>query len=489
MERNENRIDELSRKRLSDLEKDPPPLGFEKIRKRVLWYSIWSLGIGTAVRKYWGIAVFMAVITAAFLWFTPSTRPMHQKPLSNTEQESSDLEKTHPALSANTLESADNSGNNIHQKTVNAGTITGQNAPANAKPLHQVNAYNNEIYNNDGEPTSVQSLPIETQQQHSEMHAEEYHATQPVTNSDNSIKNENSVPLLSPIAKLLPRADIQTDWFTPAFSRNNVYNNSRNNTISWSLYAGIHAVFGGQIAHISNEDQSYIQKENNISFAPELFIRADFGKWFINTGIQQSDITDQFSSRQLIYNETAGFEWTLISQYLQVDSTGYWHYTYVSDTAIHVADSVWAYDYDSLLVQTFDSTAATLYDTLQNVQWKREIKFVEVPLMFGRTFCLKRFSISIEGGIGCGILYVSEGTYYNGITAQQPFTAMNNIASKKLVCSFIGRGTVSYNISERMAIELSPWYRQMLTPIQFNETQNTRKPWSAGLSAGFRYFF
>ncbi len=486
MERNVNRIDELSRGRLSNLEKDPPPLGFEKIRKRVLWYSFWSLGVGTVVRKYWGIAAILAVITGAVILLLPNKQSVQEKPISNTVQESSDNGINHSSQVAIDLETPENTNIFSSQKTTEGSMAAGHNIPANAKPVRPANSVMNNIAFNNHPTTSVQSFPTELQNQQTSANTEINQPLQPLTDSENPKQKENILPELSPMARLLPHAGKPTNDYAPSLLENNLFSR---NTISWSLYAGIHAPFGGQIARISNEDQSFIRKENSITIAPELAIRADFGKWFISAGVQQSNIVDKFSSQQLLYNQTDGFVWTLTNQFWQVDTTGYWHYTYASDTIVHVVDSVWAYDYDSLLVQTFDSTAAKLYDTLQNVQWKREIKMVEIPLMFGRTFFLKRFSIGIEGGIGCGILYVSEGTYYNGITAQQPFTAMNNIASKKLVCSFIGRGTVSYNISERMAIELSPWCRQMLTPIQFNETQDTRKPWSAGLSAGFRYFF
>jgi len=161
----------------------------------------------------------------------------------------------------------------------------------------------------------------------------------------------------------------------------------------------------------------------------------------------------------------------------------------VADTVIHVQDSVWQWDCDSLLVQQFDSIQVNSFDTINKATWKRSIKLVEIPLMAGHAFSVKNFMFSLSAGFGIGMLYQTIGEMYAGENSENPFVVLETQNQKKFSISIIGKGSVAYLFNERFAIEVAPWYRRMVTSSEFFEETESRKPWSAGLSAGIRIFF
>lgn len=484
------RIDELSRGSLGNLEKDPPPMSFDKIRKRVFWYSLWSLSIGSFLRRFWSIPAAAALV-AVILYQIPSAGNPEQ-PGNQAIAES----RTINALQHNGAALPDGSSISYksHENTsTNAAPITSHKAnsfAANAgnQSVEQIAA--NTIADNNNNYVNTETTRIsETVSDKSMNLAQNNEIIKAVTEKPGLSMNPSMEVLPTPHripirfnmlpdsdrAGVLPVSDINTKF--------------ANRIINWSVSFAAGAAYSGSMFTPVSENQQDINREFSLSSHFGLETRADFGKWFISAGLHQTAIDNRYSSDHLLYNARTELEQNLINQFWMTDSIGYWHYTYVSDTAIHVLDSVWAWNIDSTLIQEFDTVSIAKYDTLQNARWKRNVKYLEIPLMLGKTFSVNRLSFGLSGGFGIGLLYFTEGEYYQGNGNNQAFITITSAETKKICFSFVAAGSVSYLFNERWAIEFSPWYRKMLSPVFSGELQGSQKPWSAGLSAGLRFYF
>lgn len=483
------RIDELSRGSLGNLEKDPPPMSFDKIRKRVFWYSLWSLSIGSFLRRFWSVPVAAAIV-AVILYQIPSAgTPEQPGNLAIAEsrtiqamQNSNTALPERSNISYNQENISSNSSSNTYSK--NNGQTTNINIDP-AKYIKEISATDNN--NTLSNPEST--LNSETYPDKSMNPAQSHEMTKTATENPITTTEIASEALSTP-DKISMRFDLlPCPEQISAQHVSDVKTNFADRITNWSVYFAAGTGYSGSMFTPVSENQPDIKRDLSLSTHFRLESRADFGKWFIAADLNQFSIDNHYSSDYLLYNARTENVQHLTNQFWMTDSTGYWHYTYVSDTIIHVLDSVWAWNIDSALVQEFDTVSVAKSDTLGNARWKRNVKYLELPFTIGKTFSVNRFTFGLSGGFGIGLLYFTEGDYYPGSDNSTAFTSITPAESKKISLSFMAAGSVSYLLNERWAIEFSPWYRKMLTPVFPGEWQGAQKPWTAGLSAGLRYYF
>lgn len=485
------RIDELSRGTLGDLEKDPPPMSFDKIRKRVFWYSFWSLSVGTFVRRFWGIPLAAAIVGVVIYQLIPSDKSV-LKGVSAFSEEKTLLQQNNSAYenlpiagnSESEIINTDNNHYNIAAPISDNPEEEKQTTVSHPQGVHQndlssinttgVLPETENVSNKEANPTSdADETALENQ-------------NPTVSFSSSSIFDSQSILPMKILSGQIPQP---MNKEIPLEEMNSKDRKKGCRQLNWSLLAGGGFGYSGAVFSPVSEDQPAISRNLSFSTSANLEARADFGHWFLSAGLQQTSIDNRYSLAKLLYNERTVFEQTLSNQYWTVDSIGFWHYTYISDTTIHVVDSLWEWDCDSLLVQEFDSVAVQKFDTLDNASWKRNVRYLEIPLMVGKTFTYNRFIFGLSGGFGFGILYQSKGEYFSGGTNGNGFAAFTVSEIKKPCISFMARGSVSFLLNEHVSIELYPWYRRMLSTIDTGETEGAQKPWSAGLSTGLRIYF
>ncbi|PKP04977.1 MAG: hypothetical protein CVU11_02205 [Bacteroidetes bacterium HGW-Bacteroidetes-6] len=472
-------IDELGRKTLGKIEKTPPPMSFKKIRKRVAWFSFWSLGAGSVIRHYWMIPATTAVVAFIAVWFyhTPKTEELAKQALSNKHQH-----EFNSTIAQNYTESS-SSANNLDNYNSN----------------HTFSVFNNNESYFDG-PDCDNSNTTSASKQISPL------VYTSKNENSNTIKTNTQNPDVQLVAVNLTTAQnkIQTE-LKSAYNKLGLIESHEiaipfilncktiavrqlvKQNINWSVFGGAAFLHTGSYNTLCNSTPD-IDNRLAISISPAAEIRADFGKWFFSTGFQEISLNNSYHAGELLYNQRVTTDYELISQDWFVDSIGYWHYTYVADSIIHISDSTWEYQTDSLLVQQFDSVLNIRHDTLHDVAWKQNLKLLEIPLLAGKTFIFNRFMFGISAGFGIGYYYQASGNIYNGLYSHEPFSK-NRMPDKPFSLSLLARGSATYFFNERMGFEVAPYFRKALISPSSSSENNSGKPYSAGLFVGIRYYF
>jgi hypothetical protein len=174
--------------------------------------------------------------------------------------------------------------------------------------------------------------------------------------------------------------------------------------------------------------------------------------------------------------------------YLVDTSLGYWHYTYVLDSAIHVDDSVWAWETDTTQVWIFDSLYQTAYhDTLDMTRLDVRYSLVEVPLYFGYESTFGRFGYKLQAGILPGLLLRQSGQFYNG-------SEIVNVPSSLFPASrFCLSGEINvsaiYSLTDQWVISAGPKFKKSILPMKDVQSvwQQSWTQW--GIQVGIKYFF
>jgi hypothetical protein len=162
---------------------------------------------------------------------------------------------------------------------------------------------------------------------------------------------------------------------------------------------------------------------------------------------------------------------------------GYYHYTYVLDSVLHIADSTWAYEVDTNRVYIQDSTLVTKYDTT-NPNYRNTWEMIDLPLNFGYTFSMGKWDIATKAGvIASKILYPSERNIsMDGYNSEVAFKDVYPF--RKFV--FSGQASIlfAYNMNPRWALWVEPYGRMSLTSITKSDSGISHKLRMTGLRAG-----
>ena len=263
--------------------------------------------------------------------------------------------------------------------------------------------------------------------------------------------------------------------------------------ISMDLNVG-HSLTQGSVLDVSkinNEDANkYTSKMQWPSGSIGMNIKFEKKHFFGEAGIQISKFTEEISTDKILANPNGFHTLDISGQNTQVDSTGYYHYFYISDSNIRVIDSVWAWDIDTSFYNTYDDVYKTSYDTLLNPSWKNSYTFIDLPLTFGWQKNFGRFSFGIKTGPIINMLISVKGsmpTKYNNTIILSDIK--NEFKKYQFGLSWQAAATVGYFLSSNIAVECSPYYRFTLFGIKPINTGAEIKNNSFGLQLGLRYYF
>jgi hypothetical protein len=263
--------------------------------------------------------------------------------------------------------------------------------------------------------------------------------------------------------------------------------------ISMDLNAGHSLVQGSvlNIAKANNEDaNNYTSKMQWLSGSIGMNIKFEKKHFFGEAGIQISKFTEEISTDKILANPYGFHTLEISGQNTQVDSTGYYHYFYISDSNIRVIDSVWAWDIDTSFYNTYDDVYKTAYDTLLNHSWKNSYTFIDIPLFFGWQMNFGRLNLGFKTGPIINMLISVKGNmpilYNNTIILSD---IKNEFKKYRFGLSWQAAATVGYFISSNIAVELSPYYKFNLIGIKPINKEAEIKNNSFGLQVGLRYYF
>ncbi|OFX18959.1 MAG: hypothetical protein A2033_01390 [Bacteroidetes bacterium GWA2_31_9] len=174
----------------------------------------------------------------------------------------------------------------------------------------------------------------------------------------------------------------------------------------------------------------------------------------------------------LIFNNNH-YDFEQNGTYYNIDTVGgYYHYTYVQDSIIHLYDSSWVDITDSSTVNMYDSIRFIQYDSLKNKEYLNNYTYFEIPLSFGYRFQYNNFEITPEFGIITGYLYKKEGINISN-DLQNNETYIRTFPYKLFIISGTVAININYNISENLGIFIEPAYRQTIASF-FNSSSTIK---------------
>lgn len=115
----------------------------------------------------------------------------------------------------------------------------------------------------------------------------------------------------------------------------------------------------------------------------------------------------------------------------------------------------------------------------------QQMQYMEIPFIVQYKALDKKISVEIEGGINTGILVSNKVRLSNN--DQAPKNASNSDLNNIIYHGVMGIG-VSYKLSEKIKLYLTPTYRIALTPLN-NTPGYKNRPSSLLWNTGFRYTF
>lgn len=487
-----NIVDQVSKEKLNQLQFEAPDLFFKKIRKRVAWYSVISLGLGSFIRSYWYVAVASMVILFAGRYFL-----IQDGLLNSTEANNKESLKNYSSLDIPEKTQSDNEKTIVYLENNNQTNPVGQYTEINnaVGPNVSNNANNEEIYNPRNSTTNHYYTAENNGITDNTYNITNSNGTENLSNvkfsnrTDDLSSNVNvevpsiAHPVKMPVLfknisylhawKLLVEEEVQSaNSFSPLYS------------LGVSIGTGYSSPTG-----VFETESEFNRKPlfSNI-LMPEISFQMEFQHFFLSTGMRMSSSKDVFNEDALLFNEHLAETYNLTQQFYDIDTNAYWYYIYVSDSVVHVVDSAWVVEVDSNLVQVFDTIMQTAYDTLAEAQWQRKATLFEIPIMFGKKFNMGNHSLAISAGIGTAFILYSEGKVFNGLNALQPFTEISS-QTNSFEFSFLMNLSYEYFIHERMSIQIQPYFRKKLMQSTSASEGGLSSDFSLGLSGGIRIYF
>lgn len=198
----------------------------------------------------------------------------------------------------------------------------------------------------------------------------------------------------------------------------------------------------------------------------------------IKAGLAYTNLADNYNFSLILNNPTEKtnlvfnnnhYDFEQNGTYYNIDTVGgYYHYTYVQDSIIHLYDSSWVDITDSSTVNMYDSIRFIQYDSLKNKKYLNNYTYFEIPLSFGYRFQYNNFEITPEVGIITGFLYKKEGMNISNDLKNNE-TYIHTLPYKQLIISGTLAININYNISENLGIFIEPAYRQTIASF-FNSS-------------------
>lgn len=244
-------------------------------------------------------------------------------------------------------------------------------------------------------------------------------------------------------------------------------------SLSTTFYKTDNAEFENLIEQKNNAVQNSLSYNSfGISggfFKNNMTIKAGFGYTNLADNYNFSLILNNPTEKTNLVLNNNHYDFEQNGTYYNIDTVGgYYHYTYVQDSIIHLYDSAWVDLTETNVVSIYDSVKYIQHDSLKNKTYLNNFKYFEIPLSFGYKFQHNNFEITPEVGIITGFLYKKEGmNISNDLKNNETFT--HTLPYKQFIISGTLAININYNISENFGIFIEPAYRQTIASF-FNSS-------------------
>ena len=245
----------------------------------------------------------------------------------------------------------------------------------------------------------------------------------------------------------------------------------------------------------------------------------------IQSGIAYTNFAEkfQYSEETIEINKHQETKYGVVGEYTYVDKYSEWIITGMNtvpvlDTVsssyeishhdyngVIVIDTVWSYQTDTIMVQTYDSVEVIHYDTITALKYDslkvividtirthsfyefvNRYTYMEIPLIVNYEIKKNKFSYVVGGGLITGVFLNAKG---KGISLDDEVVSLEDLPFMKLNLSGIVNAGVHYHLNPKMSILFEGVYRRNFNSIYNNSYFLEQRFNSFGLKLGMRYRF
>lgn len=214
----------------------------------------------------------------------------------------------------------------------------------------------------------------------------------------------------------------------------------------------------------------------------------------ININNNSAWLVDSTVFYALQYNSIITSHDTTITYYDETSGLFYTASLPVNITQSTLIDTNYYYAIDSSYNQSID-TIKTNYELKKlmvvkdpnqaNLKGRNTFSYIEVPVLIGYEWGLKRWRLSLKGGIGVGMLTRQQSYYLTSDEAE--VAPVSTAVYTKIMYNGILRAGVHYNFTPQFGIDIVPFSRVNINNMTNKNAPFNQKYNNVGLQFGFSY--
>ncbi len=246
----------------------------------------------------------------------------------------------------------------------------------------------------------------------------------------------------------------------------------------WTLTSGINLHQQGEKRNYSNQfkrlipyDSLVVNVNNNIT-------------WLVDTAMfyamQYNNIVTSYDSTVTYYDETSGLFYTA---QLPIYTT---QTTVVDTNFYYLIDSTYYQAIDTIKTNYALQKQMVISNPNQaNLKGRNTFNYVEVPVLIGYEWGIKRWRMSVKGGIGFGILTRQQSFYLT--TDEAEIAPVSTAVYSKIMYNGIFRVGMHYSFTPQFGIDFVPFTRLNINNMTNKNATFQQKYTNVGLQVGMNY--
>ena len=246
----------------------------------------------------------------------------------------------------------------------------------------------------------------------------------------------------------------------------------------WTLTSGINLHQQGEKRNYSNQftrlipyDSLVVNVNNNST-------------WLVDTAMfyamQYNNIVTSYDSTVTYYDETSGLFYTA---QLPIYTT---QTTVVDTNFYYLIDSTYYQAIDTIKTNYALQKQMVISNPNQaNLKGRNTFNYVEVPVLIGYEWGIKRWRMSVKGGIGFGILTRQQSFYLT--TDEAEIAPVSTAVYSKIMYNGIFRVGMHYSFTPQFGIDFVPFTRLNINNMTNKNATFQQKYNNVGLQVGMNY--
>lgn len=246
----------------------------------------------------------------------------------------------------------------------------------------------------------------------------------------------------------------------------------------WTFTSGVNF-------HQQGENRNYSDQFKRLIPYDSLVININNNSsWLVDSSmfysLQYNTIVSSYDSTITYYDENTGLFTTAqlpvnFTQSIVVDTNFY-----------YLIDSSYNQNIDTVKTNYELKKQVIVSDPKQaHLKGRNTFSYIEVPILIGYEWGLKRWRLSLKGGIGVGMLTRQQSFYLTSDEAE--IAPVSTAVYTKMIYNGILRAGLHYNFTPQFGIDIVPFSRLNINNMTNKNAPFKQKYYNAGLQVGFSY--